>query len=129
MVEYDESATCWHIMTVTRGGTVSLLRNLDAPTARGVYRQLRPDEWPTEYIGLPKLSDPDFAGSFSWPGTVRSVRDGDIERVEVLGPDGASLDPWRGVEKRVIDMTDEVERQRAYRRSKMGMVDSYGNAS
>ena len=120
-VAYNEAATCWHIMTVTRGGTVSLLRNLDAPTARAAYQRLRPNEWPQKYVGLPEADDPDFKGGFSWSSMGRTCRDGDIEKVEILGPEGAELDPWRGVERRIVNMAPEVERQRRAIRERGGL--------
>ena len=94
-MNYDETETCWHILTVTHGGTVSILRNLDAPTARQAYRNLCPDERPTEYLNMPK-------GGFMTGG--RSLSNGTITQVHILGPEGAKLEPWRGVETLVIDL-------------------------
>lgn len=107
----DELA-CWHIMTTTFGGTISLLKNLDAPTARLVYRSLKPSGHPVKRINLPSADDPDFSGGFSWTEVCRHVGDSDIASVEILGPEGVDLEPWRGVKPRIIDMAPEVERQR-----------------
>lgn len=100
-VEYDETATAWHILVVTRGGKVSILKNLDAPTARQAYRSLKPDSRPVEFNNWPEN------GSWQSSGGFRPSSDGDIVRVEILGPEGAELDPWRGVEPRVIDLAGQ----------------------
>ncbi len=113
--EYDEADTCWHIMTVARSGAVSLMQNLNAETARLAYQKLRPDRAPVNYIGLPDTNDTDFSGGFSWctsGGGVTFVSDHEIIKVEVLGPKGAELDPWRGVSPRIVDLSAEVARQR-----------------
>lgn len=112
-ISYDESDTCWHIMTVTRGGTVSMLRNLDAPTARKAYQRLDPRSRPIRHVGWPKAGDPDFKHGFSFSSGFQICGDGDIKTVEVIGPEGAKLDPWRDVEETIIDMSAEVESQRA----------------
>lgn len=94
----DEAATHWHLMTVTYGGKVSILRNLDAPTARQAYQRLQPDSRPREYINYPE------GNLISW-AQVRSVRDEGIDKVHILGPEGVDLDPWRGVEPIVVDLS------------------------
>lgn len=99
---YDESDTCWHILTVTRGGTVSILKNLDAPTARQTYQRLRPDSRPTKSINRPVL--PESQG-ISWSGGWGHCGDGDITKVDIIGPEGADLDPWRGVPPLLLDLT------------------------
>lgn len=107
--EYDETETCWHLMVTTLGGKVSMLQNLDAPTARQAYRRLRPDQHPKKFINKPE-------GGFSWSGGMRHCSDGDIESVDILGPEGCELDPWRGVEPRIIDLEPERKRQEAERK-------------
>lgn len=102
---YAETDTCWHLMVRTRGGKVSIMKNLDAPTARQAYQRLCPDTHPVEYINLPEK------GGMSWGDGLRYCSDSDIERVSILGPEGADLDPWRGVEPRIIDMMPERKRQ------------------
>lgn len=67
--DYDEADTCWHILTTTRGGTVSILKNLDAPTARQARSRLEP----------------------VYREGIHYVNDGDIAVVQVLGPEGQYL--------------------------------------
>lgn len=98
---YDEADTCWHLMTVTEGGTVSILRNLDAPTARQAYQRLRPDSRPTRGINMPDL--PKNYGIWSYG--LSEASDGRVKTVEILGPEGAELQPWRGVPPLLQDMT------------------------
>ena len=68
----------WHVLTVSRGGTVSLLRNLTKAAAKEAVNRLTPCYGPG----------------------VRMRRDGDLERVEAFGPDGqcypdfTRYDPW-----------------------------------
>tara|TARA_Y100001963_G_scaffold73345_1_gene101928 strand:+ start:464 stop:1120 length:657 start_codon:yes stop_codon:yes gene_type:complete len=99
--DYDETATIWHLMVRTYGGEVSMLQNLDAPTARQAYQRLQPETRPTKYINTPK-------GGWS---SGRTISDRDILSVDILGPEGSELDPWRGVEVRVIDLAPERNRQ------------------
>ncbi len=107
-MDYNESDTCWHLMVTTRGGAVSMLQNLDASTARQAYRSLRPNEHPTKHINAEGLS--------SWSSSgFRVCNDSDIASVKIIGPEGAKLEPWRGVEPRIIDMAPEQKRQRQYR--------------
>jgi hypothetical protein len=106
VVDYDETARVWRILTKTHKGLVSIIKDLDAPTARQVYQRLKPEEHPKDYINLPKNE------SFGWCQGVRTLRDNDITQVDVLGPENWYLDPWRGVTPRIIDMAPEVERQK-----------------
>lgn len=97
-VEYDETDTCWHLM-LTKGKTVSILKNLDAPTARQAYRVLMPHERPTTYVNIPD-------GCRGWSG---GPYYSDVSKVDILGPDGADLDPWRDVDTLVIDLSHDAE--------------------
>jgi len=106
MGKYDEKDTCWHILTVTRGGKVSMIKNLDAPTARQSYRRLRPDRHPKEYINIPE--------SGSWTrNSISHCSDSDIEKVDIIGPEGCELKPWEGVKPHIIDLAPERDRQKA----------------
>jgi hypothetical protein len=105
MPEYSETKKSWHLMVTTRGGKVSMLQNMDAPTARQAYQQLNPDQHPVEYINAPE--------SGQWiGGGARFVNEADIKSVAILGPDGCELDPWRGVAPTVIDLAPERDRQK-----------------
>lgn len=64
-------ATDWHVITVTRGGTVSILRNLDEVTAREAMSRLDPHSEVNFQTGM------------------RIARDGDIKTVHLLGPKDA----------------------------------------
>lgn len=104
MVQYNEKDTVWHLLVRTRGGEISVIKNLDAPTARQAYRKLVPDERPKKYINTPP-------GGWSFGWQVSSRRE-DVDTVDILGPEGAELDPWKGVEPLVIDVGKEIEVQR-----------------
>jgi hypothetical protein len=105
-VTYDETATCWHILTVTEGGTVSILKNLNAPTARQAFQRLTPwREHPVEYINVPQ----DEARVTYGRGYSYTVGKSDLRTIEVLGPEGCDLDPWRGYKRRVVDVGAERE--------------------
>jgi hypothetical protein len=107
-----EADACWHLLVTTEGGTVSILRNLDAPTARQAYKKLRPSSYPRSYINASKSqAGIAYLGSSFSSGPPPSA----IKSVDILGPEGAKLDPWKGVEPRVIDLSDERQRQSAFR--------------
>jgi hypothetical protein len=59
-----------------------------------------------EYINIP---------DGGWSRGFRTVRKSDIQQVDIIGPEGAKLDPWRGVEPEIIDLEPERKRQEAYR--------------
>lgn len=67
MSEIDKNN--WHVLTVTRGGTVSLLRNMPLLLAHETAKRL--DPWQSRVSG-----------------EIYLCNDGDIERIEVLGPEG-----------------------------------------
>jgi hypothetical protein len=92
-----ETDTCWHLLCRTEGGKVSILKNLDAPTARQAYRKLRPDTKPAKYLRRPK-------GGVGWSGGLFQVSDSHIRSVDILGPEGVELDPWKGVEPDYFDL-------------------------
>ncbi|UAB76970.1 hypothetical protein INR77_08925 [Erythrobacter sp. SCSIO 43205] len=117
-VKYDETATVWHLMVRTYGGEVSMLQNMDAPTARQAYQRLKPDTRPVEYINMPE---------FGRCGEGRIISDRDIMSVDILGPEGAKLEPWRGVEALIIDLAPQREQQE--RRKKAAEVERNALAS
>lgn len=106
-VKYDEAAKVWHLMIRTHGGTVSVLQNLDAPSARQAYRRLQPDKHPVKYINTEGMSSWSTGGSYM-------LSSGTVTAVDILGPEGAKLDPWRGVKPRIVDMGPERDRQKAW---------------
>ncbi|WP_066120517.1 hypothetical protein [Blastomonas sp. CCH2-A2] len=101
----------WHLVCQTRLGRVSILKNLDTETARLTYQRLRPDEHPEEYI-YPQS----FYETGSWSGCSfgrsrsYSANDDWLEKVHVIGPPGAKLDPWAGVAPRIVDLRTPEER-------------------
>lgn len=106
-ISYDEKETCWHIMTVSRGGTVSILKNLDAFSARECYKRLKPDSHPRQYINWVQQKRGLIAA-----GGWRNCQDGDIVQVKIIGPEGAELDPWKGVPPKIIDLSIDREKER-----------------
>lgn len=95
----------WHLICVTRLGKVSILKDLDLFTAREAYKRLQPDTRPKKYNLGKCLRTGEEAGSFSHSyGWVSSFGKHDdwLEKVEAIGPSGLELDPWHGVQPRVI---------------------------
>jgi hypothetical protein len=102
---YNEEDKIWHILTKTGKGTLSILKELDAPTARQIYKSLKPEDYPRKYINIPEN------GWCSMGSRIYS--ENDIHDVTILGPEGCILDPWKGVEPVVVDLTPEREIQKA----------------
>lgn len=98
-IEYDETETCWHLLVRTRGGAVSILKNLDAPTARQAFQRLKPGTRPRRYINQTREA---------WAYGAGHVSEHEIDTVDILGPEGAQLDPWRGVEPLVIELRQRM---------------------
>lgn len=71
----EQTNKCWHLVVTTEGGTVSILQNLDADTARRTYEHLMPHRV--------VFNDRNFGCSI--------VSESDIKRVAILGPEGMSL--------------------------------------
>lgn len=106
MSTYVESDRCWNLMITTYGGQVSMLQDLDAPTARQAYRRLLPDTRPVEYINKGDLT--------MWGLGYRTYTDGDIKQVDIFGPEGCSLDPWKGVSPRIVDLAPQAAEQKEH---------------
>lgn len=74
-------ANDWHILVKTRGGTVSLLKNLTEEVARETMQRLTP-YWRRPDVKLPQ------------GGVMYVSQDSDIEQLEAFGPEGRVLDIW-----------------------------------
>lgn len=70
----------WSILTKTRGGTVSVLRDLTLAEAKQIYERL--DSW----FGVTQTIKVFPDGTNHYGGVGRHVQDGDIEIREVFGP-------------------------------------------
>lgn len=99
--EGGEADTHWHILTVTKEGAVSIIKNLDAPTARKAYQSLSPTSQPIVKINWPSVKVADRDAAYAW----RPLRDDVFSQVTVIGPEGVDLDPWRAMPARLMDMT------------------------
>lgn len=108
--------TDWHLVCVTRHGKVSILKNLDLRTARETYKTLMPDERPETYK-YPDCDECRRFGAIRYGGFTSSSDRDCLKRVEAIGPEGEDLDPWFGVEPRLVDLS-HCEHKRA-----MTMVD------
>lgn len=75
----------WHILTVSEGGTVSVIKGLTEDAARHVMQSLADD------LERPGFKFPE--GGHSW---VSYPNPGRIVRKECWGPDGQPLDIWKG---------------------------------
>lgn len=109
---YDPKAPDWNVMTRTRGGTVSLLKNLSEDEARACMQRLRRpfdrgDPWSERAIkedAYRKAEAEDFARQnppkngcqqlYSWSTGGRVCSDGDLEQIDCWGPPGATLEVW-----------------------------------
>lgn len=76
----------WHILTVSEGGTVSIMKGLTEDTAREVMQRL------AEYFERPGYVYPEatYTSSRIYPDQGRIIRK------ECWGPDGQPLDVWKG---------------------------------
>ena len=72
----------WHVLTITEGGSVSLLQNLDENTARQTVQALTP------YDQRPDWDPP----GGSW---ITYSDAGRIKSVLALGPEGKTLNVWQ----------------------------------
>lgn len=102
-MEYDPTQTVWHIVSETRLGRISILKNLDEHTARETYKRLRPDDHPKTYI--PSKGSVDT--TYSYVGNSYGANDDWLQKVHVIGPEGIELDPWAGVEPRVVNLSED----------------------
>lgn len=86
----------WHVMTVSHGGTVSLTKNVTEEVARKMAQRLERggNPWPQSVKwAAARLLEPERNSWSSW-GHGYMVSDGDIDRVEVFGPPGATFVTW-----------------------------------
>lgn len=87
----------WNIMTRTRGGTVSLLKNLTEEQARAAMQRLRlhwdsGDPWniPQRIADERKRKQ----NPNGWSGGFYSLSDGALQQVSCWGPPGKTLTVW-----------------------------------
>lgn len=96
MKKTDEA---WNIMTRTRGGTVSLLKNLTEDQARNAMQRLRrplldEDPWDIERrLQRERMVRRMRAGEMV-RAPAHSCTDNDLEQIECWGPPGAKLIVW-----------------------------------
>jgi hypothetical protein len=90
----------WNILTITRGGKVSILRDLDLELARSTYKALRPHEHPTTWL-KPECCKDDENRMYVGEGGWSMIDDGTIDQVHVFGPPGEELNAWHGVTPKV----------------------------
>jgi len=100
--EYDPTKPLWSIMTKSRGGTVSVIKDLTEEQARKTYERL--DPWygqHSDYMKVHKdfLADGVLGSGYGFGvSTYRNLNDGDIEIREVFGPAGwkrfGGLEHW-----------------------------------
>lgn len=91
----------WNIMTRTRGGTVSLLKNLTEDEARDAMQRLRRpldmgDPWSNWAIraGLQQELEMQKSGAWQSFGGLHQCSDGDLEQIECWSASGRSLEIW-----------------------------------
>lgn len=102
--QYSEEDKIWHILTKTVNGKLSILKELDAPTARQIYRSLKPEEYPKHYINAPEERGFIYSS--------KSYKSSDISEVTVLGPEGCVLDPWKDIEPIIEDLAPKIAFQK-----------------
>lgn len=88
-MNYDPDKPLWSIMTKSRGGTVSVIRDLTLAQARQMYERLDPAYG--RHV-RPLMVHKDFLPKkVTWSaigGQGYDISDGDIEIREVFGPEG-----------------------------------------
>lgn len=97
----DERA--WSLLTKTRGGVVSVLRELTLAECKKIYQRLNPN------YGVTYTSyEADGGGTFSCD--FRTMSDGEVDIREVFGPDGWDHKEVRGWDEwpkhRLVKTTD-----------------------
>jgi len=96
-------AKVWHVMTVTRKGVVSLIKNVDEDAARQLMQRLQP-RWnqpaPWSEASMRQMAryearkdDPQQSHG-GGGGHMYFPQDGDIERAEAFGPPNKTLAVW-----------------------------------
>jgi hypothetical protein len=94
MSEYDPTKPLWSIMTKSRGGTVSVIRDLTLDQVRRTYERL--DPWygmRSRQFSVHKDFLRDGVLAWSSGSAGRMAQDGDIEIREIFGPPG-----WQSLE-------------------------------
>ncbi len=101
MTAYSPNDPVWQVMTRTRGGVVSLLRDLTENQARGAMQRLRTpfndgDPWSEPAIAWRARATADAAGLGSRSVTSEMIpcSDADLVDVSCWGPDGMELVVW-----------------------------------
>jgi hypothetical protein len=103
----SKQARVWNVMTRTRGGTVSLMKQLTEDEARGLMQRLhRPLEAGNPWVlevrvererrNRQQRREAAVTGSafVNWGGGVHHCSDGDLEQIECWGPPGKDLVVW-----------------------------------
>ena len=104
---YDPKAPLWNVMTRTRAGTVSLMKNLTEDEARGLMQRLRRpfdrgdpwSDWNMKEAAAAQAARERFPEHRVVSGGGSGVRfcsdsDGDLAQVDCWGPPGKTLDVW-----------------------------------
>ncbi|MET0375638.1 MAG: hypothetical protein ABW128_15450 [Rhizorhabdus sp.] len=93
---YSETDKQWNFVVVMGNGVINMLQNMDAPTARKAYQELMP-QTRFVYINHPNPENITINTSTDRP-----------RELYIIGPEGVDLDPWRGVDLKVVDCSDLV---------------------
>jgi hypothetical protein len=97
--ENEMAKATWNVMTVTRKGTVSLIKNLTENEARGVMQRLRRpfdegDPWSDYKIQEQVKREVEYELGVNpqpqW-GQSRMCQDGDLEEIECWSSDGKTM--------------------------------------
>lgn len=96
------SASEWHLICITRKGKVSILKNLDLRSARETYKKLLPSTHPEDHQFCEECSKKNGGGFCYSSGWCSSSNEDRLDRIEIVGPEGADLDPWHGVAPKVF---------------------------
>lgn len=90
----------WSLVCETRLGKVSILRDLSTPEARETYKRLKPDTRPEKHIWPEDRNS--AIGTWSM-GRSYGPTDDWLDKVHIISHDGSELEPWHGVEPKIID--------------------------
>lgn len=89
-MSHRESDKVWHLFVTTQGGQVSVLQNMDAPTARAAYRSLDP-----RAQGWAQQGGSQNIGFGMW-----LIRDSGVKSLQIIGPEGEELFPRHAIPTR-----------------------------
>lgn len=115
-MSYDPEQPHWSIMTKSRGGTVSVIRNLTLREVKQIYERLDPDYGRdlTQFVVHKDFLPEGTLSSVRSAEILPSARDGDIEIRKVFGPPGwegfaeGEMEDWPKITSVYVDQENKI---------------------